>query len=306
MSDVHTAVMRYGAEKAREMAASKQDRRLVEMAAEILAEGVDRIGISHAGFALTGLPHKETKEPVWRREGHQVTLLVESGRDRRAVPVGIPFGSKARMILLYLQTQAIRTSSREIELGPSMRSWMYAMGIATTGGMTYKVISKQAQRIAACRLTFFTHRNDFELRQNGAFVDSEVTLFGSNNGDQHMLWQENVTLNEHFFRSLKEHPVPVRERALRHIGSSSLAIDIYIWLAYRLHSLTKPTAISWPAIHAQFGAGFRMMRQIKPTFTEAIRLALAVYPEAKVELDPKTGLVLHPSRPPIPSPTRIR
>jgi len=305
MNEFHTELLLHGVERARETADSRQNRRLVEVAAEILAEGADRIGISHAGFALTGLPHKETREPVWRREGHNILLLVESGRNRRGTTVGIPFGSKARMILLYLQTQAIRTQSREVELGPSMRAWMGALGIGTTGGMTYKLVIKQAQRIAACRLTFFTRRDDLELRQNGAFVDSEVSLFGGSEGRQGLLWQERVTLNEHFFRSLQAHPVPIREAALRCIGSSSLAIDVYIWLAYRLHSLNHPIAISWPAIHAQFGAGFKLMRQVKPTFVEALRLALAVYPEAKVEVDPVVGLTLHPSRPPVRSLTRL-
>jgi hypothetical protein len=44
--------------------------------------------------------------------------------------------------------------------------------------------------------------------------------------------------------SLREHPVPVREEAISAIGTRSLPIDIYIWLAYRLHVLTKPTPIS--------------------------------------------------------------
>ena len=83
------------------------------------------------------------------------------------------------------------------------------------------------------------------------------------------------------------------------IGTRSLAIDVYIWLAYRLHSLMKPTPISWAAVHAQFGAGFRLIRQIKPTFVEALNLALAVYPEARVDAD-KQGLVLHPSPPAVP------
>jgi hypothetical protein len=78
-----------------------------------------------------------------------------------------------------------------------------------------------------------------------------------------------------------------------------LAIDVYIWLAYRLHSLTKPTPVSWPAIHSQFGAGFRLVRQIKPTFSEALTLALAVYPEARVDVE-KDGIVLHPSAPAVP------
>jgi len=57
--------------------------------------------------------------------------------------------------------------------------------------------------------------------------------------------------------------------------------------------------VSWAAVHAQFGAGFRLVRQIKPTFTEALQLALAVYPEARVDVG-KEGLVLHPSPPAVP------
>jgi hypothetical protein len=76
----------------------------------------------------------------------------------------------------------------------------------------------------------------------------------------------------------------------------SLAIDIYIWLAYRLHALTKPTSVTWSALHAQFGAGFRRVRQIKPTFLETLQLALAVYPEACVDIE-KEGVALYPSPP---------
>jgi hypothetical protein len=93
--------------------------------------------------------------------------------------------------------------------------------------------------------------------------------------------------------------VPAREEAIKAIGARSLAIDVYIWLAYRLHSLSKATPVSWPAVHAQFGAGFRLVRQIKPTFIEALQLALAVYPESRVDIE-KEGIVLHPSSPAVP------
>jgi hypothetical protein len=108
-----------------------------------------------------------------------------------------------------------------------------------------------------------------------------------------------VRLDPGFWRSLQEHPVPVREEAIKAIGTRSLAIDVHVWLAYRLHSLSKPTAVSWSAVHAQFGAGFRLVRQIKPSFLEALQLALAVYPEARVDVG-KDGILLHPSPPAVP------
>lgn len=68
---------------------------------------------------------------------------------------------------------------------------------------------------------------------------------------------------------------------------------------YRLHSLTRPTPVTWTALHGQFGAGFKAIRQLKPTFRDALTLALAVYPEARVDLE-GNGLVLHPSPPAVP------
>jgi hypothetical protein len=60
-----------------------------------------------------------------------------------------------------------------------------------------------------------------------------------------------------------------------------MALDIYAWLAYRLHVL-------------------------KAQFLTNLRLALAVYRDAKVEVE-DTGLVLHPSRPPVaPKPLAMR
>ena len=299
MAEVHRLIRQHGLEGARALAASKTDRQAIDAAAAILGDEDGRFGITHAGFAMTSLPHKRIEEHLWRREGHRTTLLVESGRDRRGNLVGVPYGSFARLILLYLQTEAVRTGSPEVELGRSMKSWMGRMSL-TTGGRTYQLVTEQARRISACRLTFFTERqNGGEARHNGAFVQDAISFAGVMEDDQPSFWQDRVRLDDGFWRSLKEHPVPVREEAIRAISTRSLAIDVYIWLAYRLHSLTKPTAVSWAAVHAQFGAGFKLARQIKPTFLEALKLALAVYPEAQVEPG-ASGITLHPSAPAVP------
>jgi hypothetical protein len=299
MGAVHTLILNHGVDGARAMATTRAERQAVEAAAIILAEEESRLGITHAGFAMTSLPHKRIGEAFWRREGHRTTLLVESGRDRNGTLIGVPYGSIARLILLYLQTEAIRTNSPEVELGRSMKSWMSRMSL-TTGGRTYQLVTEQARRISGCRLTFFTERkNGAESRHNGAFVQDAISLSGVIDDHQPTLWQDRVRLDEGFWRSLREHPVPVREEAIKAIGTRSLAIDVYIWLAYRLHSLTHSTFVSWAAIHSQFGAGFRLARQIKPTFLEALTVALAVYPEARVDAG-KDGVTLHPAPPAVP------
>jgi hypothetical protein len=299
MGAVHQLILAHGVEGARARAASKTERQAVDAAAAVLSEEESRLGITHAGFAMTSLPHKRIDEALWRREGHRITLLVESGRHRNGEFIGVPYGSIARLILLYLQTEAVRTNSPEVELGRSMKSWMGRMSL-TTGGRTYQLVTEQARRISGCRLTFFTDReNGAETRHNGAFVQDAISLSGVVDDDQPTLWQDRVRLDQGFWRSLRDHPVPVREEAIKAIGTRSLAIDVYIWLAYRLHALPKSTMVSWPAVHGQFGAGFRLVRQIKPTFLEALTLALAVYPEARVSVE-KEGITLHPSAPAVP------
>jgi hypothetical protein len=298
MGAVHQLIIREGIEAARGKAETRAERQAIEAAGVILAEEESRLGITHAGFAMTSLPHKRIEEPLWRRQGHRTTLLVESGRTGKGDWIGVPYGSMARLILLYLQTEAVRSNNPEIELGRSMHAWLSRMEIST-GGKNYRLVSEQARRISACRLTFLTEVPGAEMRQNGAFVQNAITLTPDADDRQRALWQDRVRLDDGFWRSLKEHPVPVREEAVRAIGARSLALDVYIWLAYRLHVLTKATPVTWTALHAQFGAGFKAVRQLKPTFREALTLALAVYPEGRVDLD-AGGVVLHPSPPAVP------
>jgi hypothetical protein len=87
-----------------------------------------------------------------------------------------------------------------------------------------------------------------------------------------------------------------------------MSLDIYVWLAWRLHTLTKATPISWSAIDARFGTGFRELRHFRPRFIDALAAALAAYPEARVDLS-DAGIVLHSSRPPVmrlPAPAMAR
>ena len=294
MAEVHQTIIRYGIGAARSQAVTKHKRMLVEAAYRVLAEDAEKIGFTYSGFALTSLPHKPQKETVWRREGHNVVLLVESGRDRLGAPVGLPYGSYARFILLFLQSEAIRAGSREIELGRSMRVWLGTMGLSI-GGTTYKMVSEQAKRISGCRLQFFMNRAGQELMRHGGFVDGSISMAGVS-GDQPGLWRDRVLLNEEFYQALREHPVPVSESALRAIGPRSMAIDIYIWLAYRLHAVRRDVEVGWPALYSQFGSGFQLIRKFRAHFIECLELSLAAYPDAHVSIGER-GIVLHHSRP---------
>jgi len=199
------------------------------------------------------------------------------------------------IILLYLQTEAVKTRSREVELGRSMNHWLTAMGI-DNGGKTYRLVREQSRRLSLCRLTFYRVTDEATIVTNGSFVRDAI--LPSRNDEQLPLWREAVRLDEGFFQSLIDHPLPVREAAIREIGHRSMALDVYVWLAYRLHQLARPTAISWKALHDQFGGGYQHVRQFRAKFKEPLALALAAYPEAVVEVT-DAGVRLHPSAPPV-------
>ncbi|MFV3077500.1 replication protein RepA [Niveispirillum fermenti] len=298
MAQIHHLITAQGIDFARQVTQDKAERQAVDTAFAVLSDADQRIGIMHAGFAMTALPHRQIPDLTWVRQTGDVKLVVESGRDADQAPVGIPYGSIARMILLYLQTEAVKTRSRDIPLGRSMNQWLANLGV-DSGGRQYQLAREQSKRLSLCRLTFFRAGAAGTMVSNGSFVRDAILPSSRADDDQLTLWRESVRLDEGFYDSLMQHPMPVREAAIREIGSRSMAIDIYIWLAYRLHVLDRPTPISWAALYAQFGGGFAQIRQFRAKFREPLTLALAAYPEARVSID-DAGVILYPSDPAVP------
>lgn len=297
---LHRMIERLGIERARAMATTATDRRCIDAANLVMTDEDLQAGFVHAGFALTALPHRRIAEAEWVREAAGLTLRVESGKDERGAIVGIPYGSVARMILLYLQTEAVRTRSREVELGRSMNRWLTAMGV-NNGGKGYSLVREQSWRLSLCRLTFFTTSDEGRQITNGSFVRNAILPLRSDDpSTQLSLWRERVVLDEAFYSSLVEHPLPVRDTAIRSLAHRSMAIDIYVWLAYRLWQIKRPKRIPWPAFYGQFGTGFTRLRAFRQHVKEPLALALAAYPEARVDIDDEVGVTLHPSLPPVP------
>ena len=304
---VHRLVLLHGKDKARQMVQQHQ-RQLVDIAAEVLADETQAVGISYTGFCLTSLPHKRLPDDqAWKKSGHRVSLIVEPGRmlsGGEPKLYGVPYGARARMVLLYLQTQAVRTGNREVELGRSMRAWLERMGVSV-GGETAKAFREQATRISACSLKFFWEGDRRSAGWTaGRIVTSGLSFHAVEEVGQESLWDDRVELDPTFYKALKEHPVPLLEAAIRQLRDRSMSLDLYVWLAWRLHTLERDTPISWPAVFVQFGEGYRELRHFKPRFLEALSAAVAAYPEARVAVG-NEGIKLRPSRPPILKRTAI-
>ena len=277
MAEVHQLILDMGVDAARTLAFDKLDRQMVDAAFAVLSDESFKINILHSA-----LPHRSSKELIWERIGGrdgEIRLHVESGHLADRTPTGLPFGSIARLILIHLSSEAVKNNSRIVELGPSMNAFLRRMGVSHGG----KTVSKRAKDTVV---------------STGSFIRNAIIPDGAFD-DQPSIWNPTVELDEAFFNSLKEHPLPLRESAIKQLSGRSMAMDFYVFLAYRLHSLERPINISWKALYAQFGSGFSVQRYFVREMKAPLQLALSAYPEARVEIT-ETGLVLHPSPSPVP------
>jgi hypothetical protein len=281
------------------------DRELVEAAASYMADEDGGFGFVYSGWAQCALPHRRlADDKPWQIASERVRLVVEPGRrpggenSEELEFLGVPYGSHARLILLFLQTEALRTGSREVELGRSMRQWLERMGVAW-GGTSGRSVRDQAERISRCRLTFHLQGAAGKTGLiNQAIVDRALFIEEPSDHRQGRLSLETAKLSEGFFEQLKKHPVPLEEAAVRAICNNPAALDTYLWLAYRLHVLSSDKLVSWSALKAQFGTGYKELYHFKNRWPRALELALAVYPAARVEIQ-DVGVLLKPSRPPV-------
>jgi hypothetical protein len=111
-------------------------------------------------------------------------------------------------------------------------------------------------------------------------------------------WVRHIKLSDPFFQHLTEHAVPLSEEAISRLKHSSLALDLYVWLTYRLHPLKKETTVPWHALSDHFGAESNH-RLLAYRLKEVLKDVVAVYPEADVE-PTNRGLLLRPSKPSVP------
>ena len=301
MGTIHSLIESKG--KAAAIAAGIVDRDVIEAATRYMSDEDSGLGFIYSGWAQCALPHRRLADDTpWQVASDRVRLVIQPGlrpvgNEGILESVGVPFGSHGRLILLFLQTEALRTNSREIELGASLRAWMKRIGIQP-GGSAFRSVRDQAERISRCRLTFHIQG----AGKTSALVNQSVVdraLFIEDGDDsQGRLSLEVAKLSEGYFEQLQKHPVPLEEAAIAALSNNSAGIDAYIWLAYRLHVLKEDRLVTWKALKAQFGTSYKELYHFKSKWPKAVQLAQAVYPKANLQITDE-GVILKPSPPPV-------
>jgi len=304
--DAHDTIRLLGVAGARRAASTPLERICVEAAATLAEHAADPKQILYGSLAVTCLPHREPRrgQSEWRRRGgyHEMFELTSG-------PSGFPFGAKARIMLLHLIDRAIRSGSPAAEVGTSMRGWLQSIG-AALGGMSYNHIGEQSRRIADCQLRIFAAEDASPHLSTspevGAFISAfememadgttEIALPGTINDVQ--IFPKRALLDPGFFAYVCKNQVALDRLAIEQISDNGWALDLYIWLAMELPSLTGKRQIPWSVI-CNDGFGDRgPAYRIKAKLLNTLPLVAAIYPSAHIAVN-TDGLLLSPSSAPV-------
>lgn len=264
------------------------------------AQDAGSVGFMARAMVQATLPHRQVDGAVFERKNGAFRLTL------MAPPTtGLPYGTIPRLLLAWLTTEAVRTRERELVLGESMSGFMRELGLIPAGGRwgTINRLKDQTTRLFASTVSAVYEDGQRTALLNRSVADSASLWWHPKAPDQAGLWKSTVTLSEPFFREVIERPVPVDMRALKALKRSPLALDVYVWLTWRLSYLRAPTEIPWPALAVQFGADYRRLRDFKAAFLAELRKVAVVYPAARVE-EGDAGLKLAPSRTHVKTPAK--
>jgi hypothetical protein len=269
------------------------------------------VAFQHSILAQTGLPYRNPGDDMreWERSNGQASLKILAGEAFhpelcRFVPLGLPYGPKPRLILAHLNGEALRQQSPVVEVEASLTAFVKRLKL-DVGGRTIGTIKDQLARLAACSMRLGAVRDGQAITVNSQIVTAFNLWFPKEEG-QRVLWPSTVQLSAEYFDSLAKHAVPLHDRALMALSGSAMALDVYAWLAQRLHRIDwgQRVFVPWAALKAQFGWHYDRMDKFKAVFRQTLRDVHSQYRAADIELDGR-GMTLRRSPPPVKGRTGI-
>lgn len=284
-------------------ATDKTSRKLIDAGAAIASSppvGED-MAFTHAVLCQVGLPRSKVEGREFMRQSGAAWINIQAGyldEGRGPVLQPIPYGPMPRLGLAWVSTFAVRNKERRIPIGDSAAEFLRLMDMDDQG-KRYDTLRKQMHALAAARLQLGFKGRTY----NGQPVQQFDAWMSNKDTQQRALWPGVMVLSEDYFASLIESAVPLDNRALHALKGSSLALDVYAWLAHRLHRIEgRGVILHWKALREQFAQEYRGKepdKNFRKEFLPALRKVLAVYPQAKVK-SVTGGVLLIGSPPPIP------
>ena len=277
------------------------------------ASSTDTVVYAHTVLCQTVLPYKDPGDDVrsWERVNGNARLKVIAGeamvaRTQRFEDVGLPFGPKPRLIMAWLNAQAIIQKRPDLDVGVSLSAFSSKLKL-DNGGRTTNTIREQLRRLSASTIRLGLFHNGHAMTVNTQVVTA-FDLWEEAHPSQKSLWAPMVRLGAEYYASLREHAVPIREEALMNLRKSAMALDCYCWLSQRLHRVEQPKGqfLAWSVLKDQFGFEYSEVRFFRRDFLRVLDTVQRNYPAALVKIDEKKrGITIFNSPPPVPPRTSI-
>ncbi len=257
----------------------------------------------HPILAICGLPYE--RQPIEKREFERkhfnMSLDVSAGSlrspDGQKIMQPLPHGTKARLILTHLCSEAILQKSSTVEIADSLTGFVRDIGFPDSGGKKgpLTAFKEQLNALAACnmRLSFFGGGR-VSTRLISPISAMEIWLPTS--PDQRSLWPSTVTFSNEMYESLKEHAMPINTRVIKTFAGSARKLDLYFWFSYRISNIEEPLAISWKAMRDQFGGNFTRERDLRARLAHEIKEICEVLPHLPVKIT-EHGITIAPAGP---------
>lgn len=228
-------------------------RRVVEASVQIAANPLRAHDLSfmHIVFTQVSIPRAPSSAREHFTTCGDAWIRLRAGSisiDGEEWHAELPSGALARLALAYINTYVVKTRSRHVPVAESAHAWLRAMGKSSSAAHADRA-RRALANLVACDLTIGW--KDSTLYSRPIHAVSEWRR------DRHGIgWPKALEVSADYAESLwSKSAVPLDRRALSALSGSALAMDIYVWLSYRLYRVGRRGAfIPWPAIEAQFGA----------------------------------------------------
>ena len=306
-------------------------QRLIDVAvANVEQPDARSVLYQHSVFCQAFFPYRDPGDATttWDRTNGMVDLRLKAGEAKHPngawVQVPLPFGPKCRLVLMHINQLAIVNQSPHIEMEDSLTGFVRRILKLDPKGRNIAMVKEQLRRLATSSIRLGMSSPDGTSAVTRKLdIVNEFDVWFAKHENQRVLWPSYVDLSPDYFNSLLQHAVPLDEHHIGGLTHSGMALDIYVWLAQRLHRIApgKPVFVSWAALHGQFGQGYNpdRMDRFRQVFKAALKQVCAVYQSARITEDerkhpqlvlhegiaawrqpPAKGLTLHHSHPPIP------
>ena len=249
----------------------------------------------------TYLPRQEPDSRTWTRRNGAAILEIEAGRmadptTGEFTTLPLPYGTHARIVLIYIITEAIKHQTKIINLSRSHNKFAnkiygYRNGKRTTELRKQMIaLGKATIRIAVPTINGH-EEHELKLARN----------FDIHHARGRAIWPGSITLTEDYYNLIQQRAVPINYNHIAALRHNAFAMDMYCWIVHKTATIQRPTTITWQSLAQQFCPEYGIKdarRQLRRTLGEVVPLLNVTVREVENGTQPH-GLSISPGGQPI-------